>query len=330
MAHDILAIGDITTDAFIRLKDASTQCDLRHEHCLLCVRFGEKIPYESVTIVAGVGNAANAAVACAKIGLKAALRANTGDDRNGDECVETLQKSGVDTSLIAREPGKHTNYHYVLWYEAERTILIKHEHFTYSLPEIPEPPKWIYFSSVGEGTLPYHQEIAAYLKAHPDVKFAFQPGTFQIKLGKETLKDLYARCDIFFCNKEEAQMILGTEEDNEKKLLEGFRAIGVKLPVVTDGPKGAYAMKENGDAFHIPMYPDPAPPMQRTGAGDATASTTVAFLTLGYSLEESLMRGLINAASVVQGVGAQAKLLTRDEIEQWYEKRPADFKPTML
>ncbi len=329
MTLDILAIGDTTTDAFIRLKDATTQCDIRHEHCLLCVRFGEKIPYESVTIVPGVGNAANAAVACARLGLNAALRANIGDDREGDECIASFQKNHVDTSLIVREQGKKTNYHYVLWYEAERTILIKHETYSYSLPPIVEAPKWVYFSSVGEGTLPYHQEIAAYLAAHPEVKFAFQPGTFQIKLGTQTLKDLYARADIFFCNKEEAQMILGIEETDEKKLCKGIRLLGVKIAVVTDGPNGLVAMDDAG-AFHLPMYPDPAPPLQRTGAGDATASTTVAFLTLGYSLQESLMRGLINAASVVQGIGAQMKLLTRDEIEEWYAKRPSDFKPTTL
>lgn len=329
MTWDVLAIGDITTDAFIRLKDASVNCDLRHEHCMLCVRFGEKIPYESVTVVAGVGNSANAAVSCARLGLKAVLRANTGDDQNGDECIAALQKNGVDTSLIAREQGKHTNYHYVLWYEAERTILIKHEQFSYALPALPEPPKWIYFSSVGEGTLPYHQEISTYLAEHPEVQLAFQPGTFQIKLGKDTLKDLYARCDIFFCNKEESQMILGTEESDPKKLLEGIRSLGVKNAIITDGPNGATGMDDTG-AFKIPMYPDPAPPLQRTGAGDATASTTVAYLILGYSLQEALMRGMINSASVVQGVGAQAKLLTRDEIEAWYAKRPADFKPTAL
>jgi hypothetical protein len=42
------------------------------------------------------------------------------------------------------------------------------------------------------------------------------------------------------------------------------------------------------------------------------------------------MRGLINAASVVQGVGAQTKLLSKDDIEAWYAKRPADFQATQL
>ena len=51
----------------------------------------------------------------------------------------------------------------------------------------------------------YHLEIAEYLKSHPNTKLAFQPGTFQMKLGTEVLGDIYARTEIFFCNVEEAQ-----------------------------------------------------------------------------------------------------------------------------
>lgn len=329
MAWDVLAIGDTTIDAFIRLKDARVHCDINDEHCVLCVRFGDKVPYESVEIVPAVGNAANAAVACARLGLKTALRVYVGNDENGTLCTNTFAQEGIDTSLIVREPGKYTNYHYVLWYETERTILVKHEHFSYSLPPLPEPPKWIYLSSLGEGTLNYHREILSYLDAHKNVKLAFQPGTFQIRLGTVELRDIYARTDVFFCNKEEAQTILKTDERNEKKLLEAMRRLGPDIVVITDGRKGAFAADEHG-AWHVPMYPDPAPPLQRTGAGDASASTTIAFLIQGFSLDEALMRGLINAASVVQGVGAQKGLLTRDKIEEWYEKRPADFKPALL
>ena len=34
---DILAIGDITTDAFIKLEDAEVHCDVDKENCKLCV-----------------------------------------------------------------------------------------------------------------------------------------------------------------------------------------------------------------------------------------------------------------------------------------------------
>ncbi len=328
MQYDFLAIGDTTIDAFIKLKDARVNCDINDANCQLCVRFGDKVPYESVEIVPGVGNSANAAVAAARLGLTTALRVHIGNDSNGNDCLDAWKKEGVITDLVVRENDKKTNYHYVLWYEAERTILIKHEEYAYTFPELPEPPKWIYLSSLGDGTLPYHQQIADYLAAHPETKLAFQPGTFQIKMSKE-LKDVYAHSEIFFCNKEEAQKILGTTESDMKKLLEGVRSLGPKIAVITDGRKGACVMTDNG-AWSIPMYPDPAPPISRTGAGDATASTMTAYIAMGMEPEEALLRGAINSASVVQGVGAQKCLLTKSQVEEWYAKRLADFKATAI
>lgn len=324
-----MAIGDTTIDAFIKIKEATKTCDTHGEHCLLCVKYAEKIPFESVEVLPGVGNSANAAVACARLGLSTALRAYVGDDENGKACIEWFKKNNVDTSYVVKEKGKNTNYHYVLWYGSDRTILIKHEAFSYGMPELPEEPRWVYLSSMPDSSLKYHQEVGTYLVAHPSVKVAFQPGTFQINLGAETLKDIYARTEIFFCNKEEAQKILKTEERDEKKLLEGIRALGPNIAVITDSTNGLSA-SDGTQAFHIPMYPDPAPPVERTGAGDATASTTMAYLAIGASLEEALMRGLINSMSVVQQVGAQKGLLSREAIEVWYAKRPVDFKPTAI
>ncbi len=329
MVFDVLAIGDTTIDAFIRLKDARVTCDVNEENCMLGMRFGDKIPYEFVEIVPAVGNAANAAVAVAKLGLNVTARLHVGADENGKVCIETLKKAGVDTSLMVTESGKKTNYHYVLWYESERTILLKHEIFSYSFPKLTEAPKWIYLSSVGEGTESYHDEIATYVEANSGVKLAFQPGTFQMNMGRERLKLLYARSDIFFCNKEEAERILNVKENDAQKLLGGVLALGVKIAVITDGRKGLYA-DDGVRAFHIPMYPDMAPPQERTGAGDATASTTVAELAQGKTLEEALKWGLVNSMHVVQEIGAQKGLLSSQEIADWLSKAPADFKATPL
>lgn len=327
MQYDFVAIGDITTDAFIKLKDAEELVNRGTRE--LCVRFADKVPYEDVTEVRAVGNAANAAVAAARIGLSAALIARVGDDDNGRNCRETLKGNGVSDEYVETQPGLPTNYHYVLWFGAERTILVKQTKFTYSMPQFGAPPKYIYLTSLGESAKEFHHEVARYVAAHPETKLVFQPGTFQIKLGAEALKDVYAVTEIFFCNKEEAQTILKTKEDDVKKLMEQLRALGPKVVVVTDGPKGSNILDESG-AWHVPMYPDPAPPVSRTGAGDATASTTVSFIHLGLPAGEALLRGMINAASVVQGVGAQTKLLTRAEIEEWYAKRPSDFQATRL
>ncbi len=229
---DFVAIGDTTSDAFIRIKDASATCDVDHHNCKLCLRFGDKVPYESVEIVKAVGNSANAAVAAARLGLRAALIADVGGDQNGKEAIETLAGNKVSTEFVRAHDGMETNYHYVLWYEEERTILVKHQAYPYKMPDGVKA-RWVYFSSVGEQSLPYHEEITQWLIAHPETKFAFQPGTFQIKLGAEKLKKLYARCDIFICNLEESQTILGSASSDPKILLAGLRALGPKTAVIT-------------------------------------------------------------------------------------------------
>ncbi len=324
MALDVLAIGDIATDTFIRLKDASVTCDSRHEHCLLCMRFGAKIPYESVAVVCGTGNAANAAVACATLGLTVAMASHVGDDDLGRTNIETLRARGIDTSLVVREAGKTSNHSFVLWFEDERTILVKHEEFSYRFIQPHTPPQWIYFSSVGKNSDTYHREIEEYLSAHPSIRLAFQPGTCQLSMGKNALINLYKRANIVFCNKQEAQTILETNEQSMAILLRDMRALGAKIVVITDALEGVSAADET-TSFSIPAFMMPKPAVQRTGAGDALASTTMAYLSFDLSLEESLMRGAINAASVAHGIGAQANLLTRDEIEQWYMHRPAHF-----
>lgn len=327
MKYDFVAIGDITTDAFIKLKDAEELMD--HGVRELCVRFGDKVPYEEVIEVRAVGNAANAAVAAKRIGLSSALIARVGDDQNGKNCLETLTGNGVSDEYVETQKGLPTNYHYVLMFGAERTILVKQTKFTYTMPHFDEAPRFLYLTSLGESAKDFHHDIARYVAEHPETKLVFQPGTFQIKLGAEELKDVYAVSELFFCNKEEAQTILKTTETDVKKLMDGIRALGPKIVVVTDGPNGSNILDEHG-AFHVPMYPDPAPPISRTGAGDATASTTLSYIALGLPPQEALLRGLINAASVVQGVGAQTKLLSHDEIEAWYAKRPADFQAVPL
>ncbi|MBI2640140.1 MAG: carbohydrate kinase family protein [Candidatus Sungbacteria bacterium] len=331
--YDFIAIGDTVTDAFIRLNIASAHVELDHGSGReICMRFGDKIPYDEVHVVAGVGNAANAAVSASRLGLKAAFVSHVGDDEQGKEILDVFKKEGVAGDFIKIHKGIPTNYHYVLWYKDERTILIKHQQYPYKLPDIGEP-KWIYFSSLGENSLEFHEEIADYLEAHPDVKLAFQPGTFQMKFGKEKLKRIYARTDVFFCNKEEAQRILGADDGDIKNLLEGLSALGPKIVAITDGVKGAYvfdtstALGEGGKMYFMPLYPDPKPPLQRTGAGDAFSSTVTAALGLGKNIQEALRWGPVNSMSVVQGIGARAGLLSRERLEEYLVKAPVDYSP---
>lgn len=326
--YDFIAIGDSTTDAFVKLKDASVHCDINKEKCEICLRFKDKIPYEEVYVVPAVGNAANASVAAARLGLRSALITNIGDDYFGKETLGALKKENVATEFVEINSGKKTNYHYVLWYEDDRTILIKHQEFDYRLPYFNDP-KWVYFSSMGENSLPFHETFERYMSEHPKVKLAFQPGTYQMKFGRKKLAGIYKRTEVFISNKEEAQRILEVDESDIKKLLKGINKLGPKIVVITDGIKGAYAF-DGKSAWFMPIYPDPKPPYERTGAGDAFSSTFAVALCLGLRLEDALRWAPINSMSVVQYVGAREGLLTRDKLEKYLDEAPADYKPKLI
>lgn len=325
---DFLAIGDVVVDAFIEIKDAHVHCKIDTDACELCFRFGDKVPYENVKVIPAVGNSANAAVAASRLGLNGALVASIGDDKDGEESLKSLQKDNVGTQFITKEKGKKTNYHYVLSYDVDRTILIKHEKFSYKFPKpLLGMPKvsWIYLSSLGENSLEYHQEISKYLKENPEVKLAFQPGTFQMKFGTEALKGIYERTEIFFCNLEEAERILGIKTRDLLTLSKGIRDLGPKMVSISDGPNGAYFFSEN-KLWHIPMYPDIAPPLERTGAGDAFSSTFTAGLALGKSPLEAFAWGPVNSMSVVQKIGAQEGLLSKEALEKLLSVAPASYQ----
>ena len=321
---DLLAIGDTVVDAFIRIKDAATHCKINNEECELCVRYGDKVPFESVEICYAVGNCANAAVSASRLGLHSALYSYVGKDRDGEDCLTSLQKDGVDTTYMHVDPDNKTNYHYVLWYEANRTILVKHEHYKYDF-KMDVAPKWIYLTSLGENTIDFQMQIVDFVEKHPETKLAFQPGTFQMKMGKEVLDRIYKNTEIFFCNVEEAQRILGETGRDPKTLMKGLASLGPKKVVMTDGFQGAYSYDPATDeAYFMPVYPHT--PVEATGAGDAFASTVVSALILGKTLHEALSWAPINSMSVVQQVGAQKGLLTREKLEEYLKNAPEEYK----
>ena len=321
----ILTIGDIVTDAFIKLREdmASVTTDENGKR-RLSMEFGNKPPYEQVDIVQAVGNSANAAVAFTRLGLRAGLMAFIGDDQPGKDSLAYLASQNVDTNTVSVQKGFKSNYHYALRYGADRTILIKYEDYSYDWQEPSVVPDWLYLSMLSENSWQLHMDMMRYLEQHPETKLVFQPGTFHFAWGAEKLAAIYKRAHIVFMNREEAMEVTGRGYDSIKDLADGLHELGCKIVVITDGPNGAYA-SEDGKVIRMPNYPDPAPPYDRTGAGDAFASTVTAALAMGESLETALTWAPINSMSVVQKLGAQAGLLTKPELEKYLADAPSDY-----
>lgn len=325
---DVVSIGDIVTDAFIKLIDDQAVTYQNDKGKWLAMNFGTKLPFDHAEVLEAVGNAANAAVAFSRLGLNSSFVTNVGDDAHGRDMIAALHKEKIDTRFVRINPDKKSNYHYVLWYKEERTILIKHEEYDYHWPHLrpAEVPKWVYFSSISEHAIEYHDQVYEWLQANPDVKLAFQPGTFQMAAGTKRLEHIYARSEVVILNREEAVLVTGGDYNNLHDLMDRLHGMGVKIVVITDGPDGAYA-SDGQQRWQMPLYPDPSPPKERTGAGDAFASTFVAALAKGNTIEGALQWAPINSMNVVQHTGAQAGLLSEAQIEDYLMKSPVWYRP---
>jgi sugar/nucleoside kinase (ribokinase family) len=329
---EVLCVGDVVTDAFIKLLDDKAEMiDDHHGKKKLMMDFGIKTPYDHVEILEAVGNSPNAAVNFARLGFNVGLVSNVGGDEAGRGMISHLKKEGVDTRFVTINPNMQSNYHYVLWYKDERTILIKHEAYDYHWPHLRqhEMPKWIYFSSISNHALAYHDEMIESLERHPEIKLAFQPGTFQMEVGVERLAHVYKRAEIVAVNREEAVYITGGNYDDIHDLFDKLHALGPRVVLISDGPNGSYA-SDGENRFSMPVYPDPAPPVERTGAGDAFTSTFVASIIRGNTIDGALQWAPISSMNVVQHVGAQEGLLTENQLAELLKKAPSSFHPTRM
>ena len=329
-AHDhrphILFVGDIFTDVFIKLNEKEARIEKDKDGSKrLSIPFGNKPPYDEAEVVHSVGPSPNAAVSCARLGVRSSLMSWLGDDQVGRESLQYLTKERVDTAPVVVQKKTPSSTYYVLRYGADRTILVKNEDYRYEWRKPAVAPTWIYLSLLSPDSWKLHEDLIEYLEDNPKIKLAFQPGTFHFKWGAKKLKKIYARSEIVVMNREEAVEVTGKDHGVVRQLAEALHELGPKYVVITDGPHGSYAYHE-GKLMMIDNYPDPAPPYDRTGAGDAFASTIVAGLALGEDFETALTWAPINSMSVVQKLGAQAGLLKRSEVDDLLKKAPRDYK----
>ncbi len=327
--YDVLTVGDAASDVFIPLSGTHIRIREDDDGQWMELPYGGKVQFEhSPTIEAG-GNAANAAVGFSRLGLSTAIATHVGHDDIGRAMQLALEREGIDTHLMRFDPGQPSNRNFVLWFGQDRTILVRHERYDYHWAHLSrrEIPAWVYLSSIGSDCTDYYEQIVAWLHAEPSVRLVLQPGTFQIAQGVQAMRGLYQRAEVLVCNREEAVEIGGGDHSHLAELLESLHRLGPRTVVVTDGPDGAYA-SDGSQRYRVPAYPDPTPPKERTGAGDAFTSTLVAALVKGLPLERALAWAPVNAMSVVQEVGSQGGLLREHELLTHLKAAPEGYAVT--
>lgn len=320
--YDVITVGETTMDAFMTLHDTHDKYHLTTEG-ELCFRHGEKINVERYDFCMG-GNATNVAVGLARLGLKATLCSEIGDDEFSIKIRNSLANEHIERLLMIQTPGQ-SSFSVIINFKTDRTIFVQdveREH-NFQFPEV--SAKYVYLTSLGHKWEHVYQTVLDFV-SEKGVRLAFNPGHLQLEEGKEIVQKVLQKTDILFVNKEEAELLLfnhyGEKDDDSEdyiqKLANSLQKIGPKTVVITNGREGSHALNDKGEFYSEPMAEGEV--VERTGAGDSYSTGFLAAIVLGLTMQEAMKWGSANAASVVGAIGAEAGLLTKEQMEERVKK----------
>lgn len=317
-SFDLLSIGDANLDCFVEPSESESLCRIDNKECLIAFSYADKIPVKSLEFSVG-GNAANNAVGTKRLGVNSAVVLTLGNDSTGKQIVEKLTEENVDLTYVIQQPSTSSNFNIAITYTGERTIFSHKYPRSYEFPvQLPKVP-WAYLTSMGDSFRPFYNHIAEWLMKNPEVKLGFNPGSRQFKAGLEAISNIMKLSHAIFVNKQEAEKLTGFQSEGSvtRELLMKLSGLGPKIAVITDGSNGSYVFDGN-KYLHCGVLPVDA--YERTGAGDAFGSGFLAAVIKGKPLEEALMWGTVNSASVIGYVGSQHGLLTEMDMGVWLER----------
>jgi len=314
---DLLSIGDSALDVFMTPTESETVCRIDTKECLIAFSYGDKIPVKNLEFSIG-GNAANNAVGVRRLGVSTGIVLTLGADNVGDMIVKRLKDELVDVTYVIQQPSTSSNYSTIINYSGERTIFVYHAPRSYEFPvQLPVAP-WVYLTSMGESFRPFYIHLVDWIKRNPQIKLAFNPGSWQMRANFDEIKDVMSLTYVIFVNRKEAEKLTGFGDSTkrERDLLISLSKLGPKICVITDGSKGSFAYDSiNGKFLSAGVLPVDA--YERTGAGDAFGSGTLSALVHGKTLDEALLWGTCNSASVIGYTGSQRGLLKFEEMNAW-------------
>ena len=221
---DLLTIGDVCIDLYMKVEGSELSDDKDPQHPQICFYHGSKIPVKSLKSNVA-GNAVNVSMAATKLGLQVAVYSEMGDDEEADRIVSELTENGINTAFMRKNKGALTGIHPVIVYNGERTIFSHHEKRPYQVQGWPKP-RWLYYTSVGSGFEQFQKDLVDYLKANPDIGTAFNPGTYHVRAGLGSIKNMLSVSHVLFVNKDEAITFVG----------EGALEELMGMPPVSSGP----------------------------------------------------------------------------------------------
>ena len=271
------------------------------------------------TMAAHPGGApGNFLAALNQYGASTAFLGKVGDDTFGRLLIGTLKEAGIETRGIVVDPTVFTTLAFVTFKDGDRSFsfarkpgadtMLRFDEVDLSLIDQTKVFHFGSLSLTGEPVRTATRQAIAYAKERGKL-ITYDPNLrpplwdSQEQAREEILWGLH-QADVVKISDEEVTFLWNCdEEEGARKLLE---ECGVKLAMVTLGPKGCYLRNRNGSV--TVSFPK-VKPIDTTGAGDIFGGSAVSrLLKLGKApedLDQAELEGIARFASTAASLSTE-------------------------
>ena len=321
----IITIGGATQDIFIHAQADEIQREKKQDRTLLLIEEGSKIEVSQLHYATG-GGATNAAASLTLLGHHVTPVCKIALDPAGLFVLNDLQQRGINTDYLITSSALPTGTSFVLPSPSGNRVILAYRGANGTLQES-DIPFDLFAKSDGLYVAPLSHDSSKLLprlvergRQH-NLLVAVNPGKQQLCERTSELKAALPHIDIFIVNEHEAQLLFATLQPDHNFTVEAYCALmlqqGPTIVVVTCGARGVHVgVRENGVTKTIFQKALATKVVNTVGAGDAFGSCFFGMLLHGYRIEKALLCGVMNSASLLTGMDAKDKLLTRAELER--------------
>lgn len=271
------------------------------------------------TMAAHPGGApGNFLAALNQYGASTAFLGKVGDDTFGRLLIGTLKEAGIETRGIVVDPTVFTTLAFVTFKDGDRSFsfarkpgadtMLRFDEVDLSLIDQTKVFHFGSLSLTGEPVRTATRQAIAYAKERGKL-ITYDPNLrpplwdSQEQAREEILWGLHQANVVKISDEEVTFLWNCDEEEGARKLLE---ECGVKLAMVTLGPKGCYLRNRNGS---VTVSSPKVKPIDTTGAGDIFGGSAVSrLLKLGKApedLDQAELEGIARFASTAASLSTE-------------------------
>lgn len=262
---------------------------------------GETLKGETFETKSG-GKGANQAVAAARLGAKVQMIGCVGDDKNGADMLETLEKENISTKMIRKVPHTNTGVANILLSNQDNRIIyvpganneVSPEYVKQFKNEILASDLVLIQFEIPQETVLYCLDFCA----ENNVPIIVNPAP-----ANTIPEEYWNKATYITPNEGEAAHLFNLEymsDDLNDKL------------IITKGEHGV-SYRVNNERLLIPA--NTVTPVDTTGAGDTFNGALCTALSEQKTMEQAIVFANAASALSIQKFGAQSGMPTREEVE---------------